>query len=72
MFLKYKINPTFLEFKGFPKKKGGAVIWEKFPNNPVIFFDAVPYSVVDKDVLKDQTIHQLTRYDSRVTGVPLV
>ena len=28
----------FWEFKGFPKGGGGgSAIWEKFPNNPVIF-----------------------------------
>ena len=39
--------------KAFPKGGdggGGSAIWEKFPNNPVIFFDSVPNAIKDKEV----------------------
>ena len=43
--LKCKINDIFFSNKGFPKGgDGGSATWEKFPNNPVIFFESFPES----------------------------
>ena len=46
-------SPPFVKHVLAPQNEFGMQIWEKFPNNPVIFFESVPYDMGIVDIWDD-------------------